>query len=245
MTGSAFPAATWIPYCGTAPEPTGWLGAWNVDVVLLALVSAAVVFAVRTDPARTRSSLMAAAVFLVLYVSPLCAMGSALFTVRALHHVALALVLAPLLVRASDLERLAERCSFPVLTALQAVVFWFWHAPPAYAAALSSDIVFWIMQASLIATAALWWAALRRAEAPAAVAMSLATMVQMGALGALLTFAGRAFYAPHNLTTQAWGWTPLEDQQIAGLIMWAPASAAYLLVALAILYRSMQPALAR
>ena len=40
-------------------------------------------------------------------------------------------------------------------------------------------------------------------------------------------------------------WTPLEDQQIAGLIMWAPASAAYLLIALAILYRSMQPAYAR
>lgn len=245
MTGTPFPAAQWIPYCGAAPDPAGWLGAWNLDPVLLAVVSAATIAALRFYPDTRRYSLGAAAVFLVLYVSPLCALGSALFTVRALHHIALALVLAPLLVRALDLERYAERLSFPALTALQPVTFWFWHAPPAYEAALSSDLVFWIMQTSLIATAALWWAALRRAEAPAAVAMSLATMVQMGALGALLTFAGRAFYAPHYLTTLAWGWTPLEDQQIAGLIMWAPASAAYLLVALAILYRSMQPAFAR
>ena len=101
------------------------------------------------------------------------------------------------------------------------------------------------MQLSLTGAAAFWWASMRQAQVPAAVAATLATMVQMGALGALLTFAGRAFYAPHFATTQAWGWTPLEDQQIAGLIMWAPASAAYLLIALAILYRSMQPAYAR
>ena len=245
MTGLQNTVETWAPYCGVAPDPAGWLGAWNADVVLLAIVSAGLVLGARRNPDRTRYYMIAAAVFLVLYVSPLCALGSALFAVRAVHHVALSLILAPLLVRAFDLERMAGRLSFPLLTALQAAVFWAWHAPPAYAAALSSDVVFWVMQASLIGTATLWWAALRRADAPSAVAMTLATMVQMGALGALLTFAGQAFYAPHYLTTQAWGWSPLEDQQIAGLIMWAPASAAYLLYALAILYRSMQPALAR
>ena len=235
----------WIPYCGVAPDPAGWSGAWNFDPVLIALVGAATAVAVRADRERGQYCLAAAAAFLVLYISPLCALGSALFTVRTIHHIALSLVLAPLLVRAFDVERVANRLSFSMLTALQAGVFWIWHAPPAYAAALSNDFVFWIMQVSLICTATLWWAALRRAEAPAAVGMTLATMVQMGALGALLTFAGRAFYAPHYLTTQVWGWTPLEDQQIAGLIMWAPASAAYLMVALAILYRSMQPAFAR
>ncbi|MFL6465585.1 MAG: cytochrome c oxidase assembly protein, partial [Bryobacteraceae bacterium] len=29
-------------------------------------------------------------------------------------------------------------------------------------------------------------------------------------------------------TTQAWGFTPLEDQQVGGLIMWVPASLVYL-----------------
>jgi putative membrane protein len=62
-------------------------------------------------------------------------------------------------------------------------------------------------------------------------------MVLMGVLGALITFAGRALYAPHWLTTQPWDMSPLQDQQIAGIIMWAPASAIYLLAAMVLLYR--------
>ena len=62
--------------------------------------------------------------------------------------------------------------------------------------------------------------------------MRLGTGIVLLALGAILTFAGQAVYAPHFHTTLAWGMTPLEDQQAAGLIMWAPAAAAYLLVAL-------------
>jgi putative membrane protein len=54
----------------------------------------------------------------------------------------------------------------------------------------------------------------------------------MGLLGALITFAGGALYAPHLLVTQAWGLTPLQDQQLAGLIMWVPAAGLYLGAAL-------------
>ncbi|MFN3387777.1 MAG: cytochrome c oxidase assembly protein, partial [Allosphingosinicella sp.] len=51
-------------------------------------------------------------------------------------------------------------------------------------------------------------------------------------LGALITFSNSALYAPHYLTTAAWGFAPLEDQQVAGLIMWAPAAGLYLAAAL-------------
>jgi len=54
----------------------------------------------------------------------------------------------------------------------------------------------------------------------------------MGLLGALITFAGTPLYAPHAVSTLAWGLTPLEDQQLAGLVMWAPAAALYLAAAL-------------
>ena len=118
------------------------------------------------------------------------------------------------------------------LTIVQALVFWLWHAPGLYALALSSDALFWLMQVSIAASAALWWARLRRAPAAAAVAALLATMVQMGLLGALLTFAAAPLYAPHFATTAAWGLSPLEDQQLAGLIMWAPAAGLYLAAAL-------------
>jgi putative membrane protein len=127
-----------------------------------------------------------------------------------------------------------------LLTALHMLVFWAWHAPPLYSAALSSDALFWAMQASLLGSATLWWARLRQAEAGAAVIALLATMVLMGLLAALLIFAGSAFYEPHWLTTQAWGFSPLEDQQLAGILMWVPGSAIYLLVALTVLYRSLR-----
>ena len=83
-----------------------------------------------------------------------------------------------------------------------------------------------------------------RASPLAAIAALLATMVQMGVLGALITFAPSALYAPHWSTTAAWGLAPLEDQQLAGLVMWAPAAAAYLLAALAVGWRAIgrQPA---
>ena len=52
--------------------------------------------------------------------------------------------------------------------------------------------------------------------------------VQNGLLGALLTFAGRPLYVAYLPTTTAWGLTPLEDQQLSGLMMWIPASLIHL-----------------
>ncbi len=49
------------------------------------------------------------------------------------------------------------------------------------------------------------------------------TSLQMGVLGAIITFAPRPMYAVHALTTTAWGLSPLEDQQLGGVIMWVPA----------------------
>ncbi len=229
-----------MPYCGEGPSPDGWLARWNFSpellVALLALALAMFVYrgSLRRDPA------IAALVCLVfVYVSPFCALGSALFTVRILHDVILAAVLAPLTVAALRLERVETPGSLVMWTAIHALTFWLWHAPPLYEAAMSSDAVFWIMQVSIVGTAAIWWAKVVRSPAPAAAIALLATMVAMGALGALLTFANRAFYAPHWLTTHVWGLSPIEDQQIAGLVMWAPASLIYLLAALFIIYRSL------
>jgi len=137
---------------------------------------------------------------------------------------------------------LSERRRDPPLalaaaTAVQALVFWVWHAPAAYSWALSHDGAYWLMQLSLLGSAMIFWAAVLRASAPAAVAALLATMVQMGLLGALITFAGQPLFAPHLTTTAAWGLTPLADQQLAGLIMWAPAAGVYLLSALVLLGR--------
>ena len=54
----------------------------------------------------------------------------------------------------------------------------------------------------------------------------------MGFLGALITLAPRAVYAPHALTAAAWGLTPLGDQQLGGIIMWIPGCLVFLVFAL-------------
>jgi len=236
-------AVQWIPYCGAAPLPADWLARWNLDpLLLLTLAAASLAWWRWRQPGRTdsRAAALSLGIVLVLFVSPFCALGSALFTARVVHHVVLATVLAGALVSATGLHLRRLPQSLAMLTAVQVLTFWAWHAPPLYAAALAHDGVFWAMQLTITATAALWWARLRQVSAAGAVTSLLATMMLMGVLGALITFAGRPLYAPHWLTTQAWDLSPLGDQQLAGILMWAPASAIYLLAAMAILYRSLR-----
>ena len=228
---------TWRSYCGPAPDFGEWR--WNLDPVLLLLLAAATGLVLwRLEGRRRGYGLAAVAVLAVGFVSPLCALSSALFSARTVHHVLLVGVAAPLLAAALPIRRYG---SLILATAVQAAVFWAWHAPDAYGAALSSDAVYWVMQISLLASAVWFWCAARSASAPAAVIALLAAMLAMGLLGAVLTFAGQAVYAPHASSTLAWGLTPLEDQQAAGLIMWAPAAALYLFAALWRLGRMIGP----
>lgn len=217
------------------------LSRWNFDPVLLAAllgVGLAYGYGCRDATRRQRTCFASAfLLLLLLFVSPFCALTSALFSARVVHHVLIGLALAPLLVAAIPDRRLPAIGSPAAWTAAQALIFWLWHSPPVYGWALSSDAVYWLMQLSLLASAAGFWAALRRASAPTAVIALLATMVQMGLLGALITFSGAPLYAPHFATTHAWGLSPHEDQQLAGLVMWAPAAGAYLVAALALLGR--------
>lgn len=229
----------WIPYCGEAPGPQVWLARWNFDPVLggMLLLLAIVLWrptAWRHPASRPRRTALrgAWALTVLLYVSPLCALSSAFFTVRVVHHMALVLGVAPLL--AFGLEPWLRRLTTPLLgcTAVAAAAFWTWHVPGPYAAALSSVAVYALMQVTILVSATAFWIAVRRATPAAALAAILATTVLMGLLGALITFAVRPLYAPHVTSTLAWGVSPLEDQQLAGIVMWAPGSVAYLAAAI-------------
>lgn len=237
---------TWIPYCGEAPLPDAWLARWNLDPVLLAALAVAAGLLWRRahgrDAVLRQGALRGAwALVALLYVSPLCALSSAFFTVRVVHHMALVLLLAPLLV--FGLEPWLRRVPAPLgtSTVAAAAVFWAWHVPAPYEAALSSVPVYWSMQLTLLGSSLAFWLAVRRSSAVAALAAVLAATVAMGLLGALITFAARPLYAPHFASTLGWGVSPLADQQLAGIVMWAPGSLAYLLAALWIGWRWLGP----
>lgn len=232
-------AQVWLPYCGPGSTPADWLVRWNLDpLLLLALAGLVGLSAWRLAGRERAAALAGVAVLALIFVSPLCALSSALFSARTVHHVLLVAVAAPLLAWSLSARRVGP---LALATAVQVAVFWAWHAPPAYAAALSNDGVYWLMQASLFASALWFWMAVRAASTLASVCALLAATVLMGLLGAIITFAPEALYAPHLLTSVAWGLTPLEDQQAAGLIMWAPAAGLYLVAALIVLGQGLGP----
>ena len=110
----------------------------------------------------------------------------------------------------------------------------FWHMPAPYGWALENEGIHAMEHASFLGTAILfWWAVLqptgrRRLSYGASVLYVSAAGAVMGALGAILTFSPSPWYVGHLTTTAAWNLTPLQDQQLAGLIMWIPASVVYL-----------------
>ncbi|HYX23881.1 MAG TPA: cytochrome c oxidase assembly protein, partial [Thermoanaerobaculia bacterium] len=68
----------------------------------------------------------------------------------------------------------------------------------------------------------------------AAVLYVFTTSLHSGVLGALLTFAPRLWYPIYEARTAAWGLSALEDQQLAGLIMWVPAGVLFIVLGLAL-----------
>lgn len=216
-----------LPYCGLAPDPAQLVARWNFDPLLLAVLAGVVIF-LRARGARYDLLAGCCATLVLLFVSPFCALTSALFSARVVHHLLLTTLAAPLIAAALP----QARSNLAGWAIGHALIFWAWHAPVAYASALTNDTLYWLMQMSLLFSAIGFWRAVRTAPAPAGVAALLAMMMQMGLLGALLTFAGRPIYAWHLVTTQPWGLTPLEDQQLSGLIMWVPGAGIYLFAAL-------------
>lgn len=207
--------------------PADLLERWNFNPVVMAGL-AALFLAGRAVGARTLPLAGGVAILVMLFNSPFCALTSSLFAMRVTHHVVLTSLAAPLLAAAQP--RAGGNVAGWTLT--HAAMFWAWHVPSLYALALRSDAVYWLMQATLLGSALGFWRAVRAVPPPAAVVALLATMVQMGLLGALLTFSAAPLYVWHWTTTQAWGLTPLADQQLAGLIMWAAGGAIYIAAAL-------------
>lgn len=121
---------------------------------------------------------------------------------------------------------------------LHVVVLWGWHAAVLYDAALRSPVVHAVEHATFLATAVLFWVVVasvrdRRGIADGTAILLVFTMsLQSVFLSALLTFAPTPWYEGYATTTAAWGLDRLADQQLAGVIMWVPAGAVYLVAGL-------------
>jgi cytochrome c oxidase assembly factor CtaG len=118
--------------------------------------------------------------------------------------------------------------------ALHAIAVWAWHVPVLYDLAVRNEAAHWLQHVSFIVTALFLWSAVLRDRhfTGTGIVVLLVTLIHTGLLGALLTFSPAVLYHSHE--PELWGLTDLEDQQLAGLIMWVPASFIYLAAALAL-----------
>lgn len=191
-------------------------------------------------------------------VSPLHELGEHLFVAHMVEHELLMAVAAPLLTSSRPLgtflqalpgrKRVVRAAGtiapvwkvlmVPVVaTALHGIAIWVWHMPRLLDGTLQSDVVHRLQHVSFLGTALIfWWAILRRPRQTygEGALHVFATMIHTGILGALLTLAPHVLYPLQTADAPAFGLTPLEDQQLAGLFMWVPGGALYLVAGLAL-----------
>ncbi len=200
--------------------------------------------------------------------SPLHELGEQLFWVHMTQHEILMLISAPLLLlgrpmiaflwalspagretaaslgRSRTFKRAWAFVSAPLSAWLvSALALWIWHIPWLFDQTLRSDWVHAAQHTTFLVTAlAFWWPVVNRVPAlgyGGGVVYVFTTILHTSVLGALLTFAPRAWYSSYVMTAPAWHLSALEDQQIGGLIMWIPAGTLLLIVALALLVKWM------
>jgi cytochrome c oxidase assembly factor CtaG len=194
---------------------------------------------------------------------PLQEAGHGLFTAHMLEHELLMVAAAPLLVLGRPIGpflwalpprwrlRLGRAVQAPPVAAswraltapltaslLHGLALWTWHLPRLFEAVLESPGLHRLQHITFLGSALLfWWAMLeRRPRMPgAAFGHLFVTSIHASLLGTLFLFAPRLWYPRQTLGAPAFGLTPLEDQQLGGLVMWMVACSVYVVAALWIL----------
>ncbi|MDQ5834090.1 MAG: cytochrome c oxidase assembly protein [Actinomycetota bacterium] len=198
---------------------------------------------------------------LVALVSPVDALGEDyLFSAHMVQHVLLGDI-APLLIllglsrvimrpatrRLMGVERALGRLASPAVgLGLWLAVMYLWHVPALYDAATENALVHLVEHASFFAAGlALWWPLIQ----PVPMRRSLTGLEPLGyiaaakaglaALGLYLAWSSTAFYPYYEQTPRIWGLSPVEDQNIGGVLMMAEQSLTLVLVMVALFVRAL------
>ena len=238
--------STALAHNGPPPVPGTLWRSWNADApLMLGLATGAWLYGagVRAVRARRRGRMAvpwwrvaafagATGALFVALVSPLEALGSALFAGHMGQHLLLTVVAAPLLVLSAPgipalsalprrtrravarVRRRARRAlrllTFPVSAwLLHAAALSVWHLPALYEAALTSEPVHVLQHASFFGTALLLWSTVlhplwsRRGNHGASILCLFGTALVTAWLGALLIFSPSPWYRSYASTAPA------------------------------------------
>jgi putative membrane protein len=190
------------------------------------------------------------ALLLVALLSPVDTIGeSRLFWVHMVQHLLIG-DLAPLLIllglsgpilrpvlAVAPFARLRVLASPFVALPIWVLVFYGWHVPPMYEAALDNGFVHGLEHVSFFTAGMLMWAAVIEpvpgpawfgAGAKAAYVLVVRTFAAV--LASVFIWAGEPLYPVYRGGERIWGISPLADQQIGGAIMFVEGATVTLIV---------------
>lgn len=206
-------------------------------------------------------------VLVAALVAPLDPLGETLLSAHMAQHILLTALAPPLLVLGNPviawtwalpadwrrvgatpfMRGLAATADFlgrPLLASLIAVgVMWAWHAPSLFEAALVDENIHTLEHITFFAGALLAWRASLSPHVSAIRAAGATLIVFMagGMLGGVLSLAPVPLYDWYGNSALLWNMTPLEDQQLAGLLMWVVAGGVYLAAFAVLAFRAADP----
>ena len=215
----------------------------------------------RFGPRRLAAFLGGLGAIVLAVGSPLDALAGRLLQAHMTQHMLLMMVAPPLLwlgapvapmllgvprrirravaagLAAPSMRRITSLIAHPAVGWTSfAVAFWVWHTPRLYELALRSDAWHHVEHACLFTTAMLFWRPVILAW-PARSPWPRWTMIpyllladlQNTVLAAILTLSDRVIYPAYAVRPGTIA--ALEDQSVAGVIMWVPGSLVFLVAA--------------
>jgi len=176
-------------------------------------------------------------VLLLVVASPVAHLDHQLLTAHMAQHLLLMLVAAPLILIWARPATLPQP-PLAVCWFVGTFTVIFWHVPAIFEMALKSHSWHGLEQGSFLLAGIVFWRPVSSSsEWSAPVYLFLATL-PCDALSAFLAFCGHVVYRPYSSShALLFGLSPLDDQQLAGALMWVVVTFAYLIPALVLTFR--------
>ncbi|MEX0762434.1 MAG: cytochrome c oxidase assembly protein [Dehalococcoidia bacterium] len=202
------------------------------------------------------------AIFLAL-LTPLDALSHSFISAHMVQHLLLMMVAAPLLAVSNpaiavawalpQVARQVGRWLRPFTSVRHSLIWpatvWLlytgmvtiWHLPVFYEAAIRSELVHSIEHATFFGASFLFWGVVVTAGRSgglgyAGALLFVVTAAMHGAaFAAIMTLAQVPWYSHYMAEAPAWGVSAIDDQQLAGAIMWIPGKIAHLFAVITLL----------
>lgn len=165
-----------------------------------------------------------------------------LFTGHMVQHLALTFVTPPLLIIGTPGWMLRPALRVPAVAAVARlitgpraafvifnVILAAWHLPPLYNSAMFYHEVHILQHLMfLVGAVIMWWPLLSplpelpRLSYPGQMLYSFLMTLPMTVISIFIVYANHVLYPAYASAPRLWGFSPLEDQRLGGLIMWIP-----------------------